>query len=349
MSDVVRARRIASAAAFKPAMDRRSFLLAGAGLALAPTIAAPASAQPSRFAAAARYSAERLGVSLLVIEGGRTLFEDYPRPGGPARGWELASGTKSFTGVMAAAAVQDRLLAWDEPAAETLPEWRDDPRKRRITIRDILSLTSGVGGPIGRPPTYAEAIRAPATYEPGQRFQYGATPFQIFGEIMRRKTGGDPLAYLRRRVFDPLDIRPTHWRRGADGMPHMPQGAGFTARDWSVFGRFVIDGGRAGRRQLVDREALDACFAPSQANPGYGLSWWLLRPGLIPPGPGAGIPQDADLRGFTDFVMAAGAGNQRLYLSRQRDLIIVRQGRFRGLRRAPRWSDAEFLRLILDA
>ncbi|MBI1187950.1 MAG: serine hydrolase [Alphaproteobacteria bacterium] len=338
-------RRMRAAQAFNPRMDRRSFLIAGAAFALAPR----ARAQGERFAAAAAYSAERLGVSLLIIERGRTVFEDYPPPGGPTQGWELASGTKSFTGVMAAAAALDRLLAWDEPAAETLPEWRSDPRKARITLRDLLSLTSGIGGPIGRPPTYAQAIDAIAPYERGQRFQYGATPFQIFGEIMRRKTGADPLGYLRRRVFEPLNIAPTHWRRGADGMAHMPQGAGFTARDWSVFGRFVIDGGRAGASQLVDPAALDACFVPSRANPGYGLAWWLLRPGLIPPGPGAGIPRDADLAGYTDFVMAAGAGNQRLYLSRERDLIIVRQARFRGLRRAPRWSDADFLRLVVNA
>jgi CubicO group peptidase (beta-lactamase class C family) len=45
---------------------------------------------------------------------------------------------------MAAAAVQDRLLSLDELAVETLPEWRDDPLKRRITVRHILSLTSGL-------------------------------------------------------------------------------------------------------------------------------------------------------------------------------------------------------------
>lgn len=329
-------------------MDRRNFLLGAAAVSFAPV----ASAQSSfNFGAAAAYSAERRGVSLLVMQGGRIVFEDYPNGGGAERGWELASGTKSFTGVMAAAAVQDRLLEWDELAADTLREWRGD-RRRAITIRHLLSLTSGVeGGPIARPPTFADAIAQPAVAAPGERFAYGPTPFQIFGEIIRRKTNGDPLAYLHRRVFDPLGITPTHWRRGSDGMPHMPSGAGLTARDWARFGWFVLRDGE-GR---VDANALAQCFIGSRANPGYGLSWWLLRDGLVPPGRRAGgISIDTSMaESVGGIVMAAGAGDQRLYLLPGLNLVIARQatGILQALRQRRRerngWSDADFLRTLL--
>lgn len=325
-------------------MQRRAFLLGATALALA----GRAHAQASGFAAAARYSAERAGVSMLVLHRGRIVFEEYPNDGAPDRGWELASGTKSFTGLIAAAAAQDGLLDWDERAADTLQEWRSDARKREITIRDLLSLTSGIGGgPIARPPAYADAIAVPADLPRGERFQYGPTPFQIFGEIIRRKTNGDPLAYLTRRILAPLDIRPTHWRRGRDGNPHMPSGAGFTARDWSVFGQCVFEGGRG----LVDRAALEACFEGTRANPGYGLSWWLLRPGIVPPGRRAGFELNIDNAEAFDIRMAAGAGNQRLYIVPPRELIIVRQAplTLRALRgRGVEWSDADFLRLALS-
>ncbi|MGE0044200.1 MAG: serine hydrolase domain-containing protein [Hyphomonadaceae bacterium] len=325
-------------------MDRRTFAACVAAFALAPE----AFAQSSRYAAAARYSAERRGVSLLVMHEGRIVFEDYANEGRADRGWELASGTKSFTGVMAAAAVQDRMLAWDEPCAETLSEWRNDER-RRITIRHLLSLTSGIGGgPIARPPVYADAIASPSVAAPGERFAYGPTPFQIFGEIMRRKLNGDPLAYLQRHIFDPLSIRPTHWRRGRDGNPHMPSGAGFTARDWAAFGQFVLEEGRGS----LDRDALRACFVPTHANPGYGLSFWLLRPGLVPPAPGAGVVVDNEgFRRLGDVRMAAGAGNQRLYILPERNMVVVRQasGILQALmgRDRTRYADAEFLRLLL--
>ncbi|MBI3439871.1 MAG: beta-lactamase family protein [Proteobacteria bacterium] len=330
-------------------MNRRSFLAATAALALAPSAFAEEIALHLEDAAA--YSRPRRGVSLLVMHRGRIVFEDYPSPGAPDRGWELASGTKSFTGVMAAAAVKDRLLDLDEPAAETLPEWRSDPRKRRITIHQLLSLESGLQpGAIGRPPTYAAALEAPAQDEPGTTFAYGPAPFQIFGEIMRRKTNSDPLNYLTRRIFDPLHVAPTDWRRGADGMPFMPQGAQFTARDWARFGDWVRNGGG----DLVDRAALAQCFVPSHANPGYGMSWWLLRPGLIPPARGAGVEVDAAMsERYGTIRMAAGAGDQRLYLIPGLDLVVARQADqiLRGMfvRGAMRWSDATFLRALLGS
>ncbi|MEZ5961697.1 MAG: serine hydrolase domain-containing protein [Hyphomonadaceae bacterium] len=329
-------------------MNRRAFLAVSA----AACLATPAAAQTFNFDAAAAYSAERRGVSMLVMRRGEVIFADYPNEGGATRGWELASGTKSFTGVMCAAAIQDGLIAsWDEPAADTLTEWRGDER-RRITIRHILSLTSGItGGPIARPPAYADAIAQQPEADPGERFAYGPTPFQIFGEIIRRKTNGDPLDYLTRRILTPLDIEPTHWRRGADGMPHMPSGAGLTARDWARFGWFVLQGGE-GR---VDANALRECFNGTRANPGYGLSFWLLRNGLVPPGRNAGIEIDTAMsERFGGISMAAGAGNQRLYLLPSLDLVIARQasGILQALmrrQRGPQWSDAEFLRLALGS
>jgi CubicO group peptidase (beta-lactamase class C family) len=329
-------------------MKRRTFLAAGAA-SLAIGVAPCARAQSQALRNAAAYSAARRGVSLYVAQRGQMLFQDYPNEGGADRGWELASGTKSFTGVMAAAAIQDRLISsWDEPASETLREWRNDER-RRITIRHLLSLTSGIGGrQTIRPPSYEDAVALPVETEPGARFQYSPAPFQIFGEIIKRKTGSDPVAYLQRRVLDHLQIRATEWRRGRDGNPLMPQGAAFKAGDWARFGWFVMREGEG----LVDRAALAQCFIASRANPGYGLSWWLLRDGLIPPGARSGIEIDTAMsEQFGVIRMAAGAGDQRLYLVPDLDLVIARQAshilQAYTRRGGARWSDAEFLRAIL--
>ena len=329
-------------------MNRRFFLAASASFCLAPSTSRAQA--PAIFPeAAAAYSAERRGVSLVILRRGERVFEDYPNEGGVERGWELASGTKSFTGVMTAAAIRDGLIrSWDEPCADTLSEWRNDNRSR-VTLRDLLSLTSGIeGGPIARPPAYADAVAQTAGAAPGERFAYGPTPFQIFGEIMRRKLDGDPLGYLQRRIFEPLEIAPTHWRRGADGNPHMPSGAGLTARDWARFGLFVLREGE-GR---VDVSALRACFEGTRANPGYGLSFWLWRDGLVGPGRTQAVSVDPDMtRRFGPISMAAGAGDQRLYLLPQMDLVIARQatGILRALRqrRDPDgFTDAGFMRAL---
>jgi CubicO group peptidase (beta-lactamase class C family) len=339
-------------------LDRRTLLTGSLAIAGLATTALPALSRvafpAANYAAAARYSAERSGVSLLVMQGGQTLFEDYPR-GGPESFYELASGTKSFSGVMAAALVQDGLLTLDEACADTLGEWRNDPVKRTATIRSLLSLESGVGGGrLGRPDNYAEAVAAPFAGATGT-FRYGPAPFQIFGEIVRRKLvaagqGEDVLAWIQSRVLEPAGVAVGNWRR-RDGQPTLPSGAQLTAREWARFGRFVMDGAVVDGRPTLDPAALAANFQPSRANPGYGLSWWLLRPGLIPPSDNSRIDAaPAKLARLPDVRMAAGAGNQRLYLVPERDLLIVRQAD--GILRQARgqgaaWSDPDFLALLL--
>lgn len=332
-------------------LSRRALLLTASAAAIVPS----AFSQASPFAAAARYSADHRGVSMVVMREGKVLFTDYPRPGKADAGWELASGTKSFTGIMAAAAQKDGLLDIEEPCATTLPEWANDARSK-ITIRHLLSLTSGLDGQhaTARPPAYADAIKAKAKHAPGAKFEYGPTPFQCFGEILVRKLKAaklspDPQAWLQSRVLDRIGVKVSDWKRGADGHPFLPQGAHLTGPNWARFGRWVMDGADG-----VDKRVYEALFTPSKANPGYGLSWWLLRPGLIGPSPRAGVDEETigEAALDEDVVMAAGAGDQRLYLIRKRNLVVVRQANRIGMgmiQRRNKWSDGDFLKLVLQA
>jgi CubicO group peptidase (beta-lactamase class C family) len=110
------------------------------------TLQAQSSPAIDNYEAAAEYSHSQHGTGVLVMVRGEIVFEDY------APGWTadkphlLASGTKSFCGVMSACAVHDGLLTLDEKVAETLTEWKDDQRKSQITIRQLLSLSSGIEG-----------------------------------------------------------------------------------------------------------------------------------------------------------------------------------------------------------
>jgi CubicO group peptidase (beta-lactamase class C family) len=330
----------------------RPILFAGL-LGLLLGLAAPALAGPCEEAAA--YSDMRAGVSVLVLKDGETVCEQYTAGGGPKQGWELWSGTKSFSGLIAAAAVQDGLLSLDEKVSDTIPEWRNDPARARVTIRQLLNLTSGQATTIGKPPDYAGAIASPFSAEPGTRFQYGAEPFQVFGAVMNRKlaaakTGdADVLAYLSRRILQPIGAKPSGWRRTPAGEPLMPQGAIFTAREWAKVGEFVRVGGQAGGRPLVDPAAFEAQFTGSRINPAYGISWWL--PGAGGYGP-RGATSDFALHAAElpkDLVIAAGAGYQRLYVIPSCGLTVVRQAPILKAMRdeTPAWSDFAFLTPIL--
>ncbi len=296
----------------------------------------PASAEHHKLAA--KYNAEHKGISLVVMIGGKIVFEDYPNGGRADRTHELASGTKSFCGAMATAAITDRLIAsWDEKIVDTIHEWKDDPRRSQVTLRQLLSLTSGIpGGGIGRVPAYADAITNEATADPGKQFAYGPVPFQIFGEMMRRKLAGGEkkegvLDYLERRVLNPIGLTHGVWRKDKDGNPHLPSGASLAAREWVKFGELIRLTGKWEGKEVLPQKTLDECFAGSEVNPAYGLSWWLNQP--VDRATLRRVPllrRAQDLVGekhdiAPDLVFAAGAGNQRLYVSRKLQLVVARQ------------------------
>ena len=332
-------------------------LAAGAGAAGARSPAPADPADQRACLAAAQYSDARRGLSVLVLHDGAVVCEHYAA-GDAETGHELYSGTKSLVGLMAAAAVQDGLLTLDESVSDTLPEWRDDPLKAQASVRQLLSMTAGLPSRVGQPPAYAAAVTMPFNAAPGARFQYGPAPMQVFGELLSRKLAArgepaDPLAYLDRRLLQPLGIGYAAWRKGPDGRPLLPQGAAMSAREWAKVGEFVRSGGRKDENPLVDPEAFGELFQGTEANPGYGLTWWLPRPGPdLGPAAGSDIgPRAAELP--ADLVMAAGAGDQRLYVIPSAGLVIVRQARLdlaalQRPRTADDWSDTTFLRLLID-
>jgi CubicO group peptidase (beta-lactamase class C family) len=303
------------------------------------------------FRRAAEYSKGERGDAVLVMIDGRVVFEDYHNSGAANKTHLLASGTKSFTGVMAIAAVQDGLLTLDEPVARTIHEWQNDPQRAAITIRQLLSLTSGIeGGPQLSPPSYAEAVTGAMTAAPGTRFQYGPTPFQVFGEVMRRKLAaqGETVgAYMQRRVLGPINIKTGFWRGMAQGEPQLPHGAYLTAREWAKFGEFVRLGGVAGGKQVVPADLLQELFKGSAVNPAYGITWWLNVD--VPPELRAEIKQLQNNMGGMDrvpglegMVTAAGAFKQRLYVIPSRRMVVVRFGNSVGRQ----FDDATFLSLL---
>ena len=85
-------------------------------------------AEARQYREAAEYSRSAHGVAVLVMRSGEIVFEDYA-PGWQDKPHELASGTKSFAGVMAVCAAQDGLLKLDEKVSDTVTEWKTNPRK----------------------------------------------------------------------------------------------------------------------------------------------------------------------------------------------------------------------------
>lgn len=110
----------------------------------APTAPAVDAAFLRRCEAAADLSVRAGGDAFLGMQDGEIVFERYASPAWEPTPHLLASGTKGFTGLAAAFAIEDGLLSLDEPVAGTIVEWREEPRKAAITVRELLSLSAGL-------------------------------------------------------------------------------------------------------------------------------------------------------------------------------------------------------------
>jgi len=299
---------------------------------------------------AAKYSRAHRGLSLVVMRDGKIIFEDYPGVNSANDVHNIYSGTKSFCGVIAVAAIMDSLITnFDELVSVTITEWKTDPRKSKITIRQLLKLVSGIdASESGNIPNYSEAIQSPALYDTGKVFQYGPAPFQVFGELMLRKLkpmGEDLQDYFKRRVLLPIGVNIAKWRTTDDGNLKMSAGAFLTARDWAKFGQLILNHGRWQGKVILDEVLLNECSLGSTTNPSYGISFWLpMNEGVNDKGEKNEklIKELKEISAPEFIIKAAGVGGQKLYIFPSENMVIVRQAS-----RLPFWgrgfNDADFL------
>jgi CubicO group peptidase (beta-lactamase class C family) len=329
------------------------------GIALLRSTIALGEIRESDCARAAKYSESKRGTSLLVIQNGRTVFERYGNDGVVDGRWPIFSGTKSFWGLAALVAVSEGLFKLDDPVANTITEWKPDPRKSQITIRQLLNLTSGIED---APHLHREsirdrnamAIRLPSVAAPGSRFIYGPSHLQIFGELLRRKLNGrSEISYLEEHIVGPLGLAALEYKRDARGNPLLASGFELSAREWARLGELLLNHGSYHGRQLVSESLLRQVFAGSSANPSYGLTFWLNR--QAPSAAEVDVEKMLDLKweraqwrnicicraAPSDMVVGLGSNQQRLFVIPSMDAVIVRQGR------DAKFSDPHFLRLVL--
>jgi CubicO group peptidase (beta-lactamase class C family) len=328
-------------------------------LMFATTSPAIAEIQHADCARAAKYSESRRGVSILVIQNGRTIFEHYANGGSVNGRWPIFSGTKSFWGIAGLAAVHDGLIRLDDLVSDTIIEWKSDPRKSQITIRQLLSQTDGIeaASRLQRPSIRDRntmAIRLPSIAEPGGAFIYGPSHLQIFSELLRRKLKGrSTIAYFEGHVSNRLGLRRLNYKKDSVGNPLLATGFELTAREWARFGELVLGNGNYHGRQIVPAPLLREAFTGSQVNPSYGLTFWLNQQASN--GREADMERMLDLpwqsaqwtdvcickEAPADMVVALGSGYQRLFVVPSLKAIIVRQGS------NTKFSDAHFLRLVV--
>ena len=304
---------------------------------------------------AAKYSAAHRGTSFLVIQKGQDAVRGISRESSADTPQRIYSGTKAFWNLAALAAAEDGILDLDERVADTIASWRDDARKSRVTIRQLLDFSCGLAPGFGlQVNEYGNrdkaAVRLPMVAEPGKAFIYGPAALQVFHQVLKEKLKKrTPTEYLERSVLRRMKLGPQRYLDDRAGNPLLAAGFVLTARQWARMGQLVLDEGKP----VVRPETLAQSWRGSPANRAFSLGWWNNRaaPGgrefdfeemLTPKWSRqdwheACLCRDAP----RDLVACIGSGYQRLYVIPSLDLVVVRQGN------GGRFSDARFLRLLL--
>jgi methyl acetate hydrolase len=147
--------------------------------------------------------------------------------------FQIASMTKAITSVAAMQLVERGLLSLDEPIDPVLPELAraavlagfdpDDkailePAKKAITLRHLLTHTSGLGyaftsGDMAKaqgkvPPGSIASITAPLMFEPGTDWLYGVSTDWV-GRAVEAASGQTLGDYMEEHIFTPLAMHDT--------------------------------------------------------------------------------------------------------------------------------------------
>lgn len=205
-----------------------------------------------------------------------------------------------------------------------------DDRKRRITIRHLLTMTPGIEWredlPFSDTKNSANAmekscdwvqytIDQPMQHEPGTVFHYSSGASQLLSHIFQKATGADLEEYAAKHLFVPLGIEQFYWKRTPDGLANTEGGLYLRPHDLAKIGYLFLKGGVWEGKQLVRPEWVKASVTPAAAvsestGVKYGYKWW-----LFPYGENSRLAW-----------AAAGWGGQMLIVVQEYDLVLVFTG-----------------------
>jgi CubicO group peptidase (beta-lactamase class C family) len=289
---------------------------------------------------------------VLVIRRGRIALEWYAPEWNAARPHGTASMAKALVGgVSLALAMNDGLISPDDLASKYIPSWAADPLKKKITIRELATHTSGISdaeqdriphaqltgwkGDFWKrtPDPFSIAVhQAPVLFEPGKQYAYSNPGMAALSyAITASLKGSDIRTLLRDRVMLPLGVPDQAWSIGydrafeMDGMKLYANwgGASFTARTAARVGQLMMLQGRWNGRELIRRDVVKQVLrdqdmprpprSGTDPAPASGLAWWVNADGIWPEAP-------------RDAFAGAGAQHQLIIVIPSLDLIVVRNG-----------------------
>lgn len=172
-------------------------------------------------------AANRLpGLSVGIVEGDQVVYAQGFGNGDPdgqtisaQTPFIIGSMSKAFTAVAIMQLVEAGTLDLDEPVRTYIPwfQLKDREASGRITIRQLLNQTSGIPHSVGLQwltgtgdETRAQRVRqlreVSLAHPPGTQFEYSNANYVVLGYLIDTVSGQIYEEYIRRRIFEPLEM-----------------------------------------------------------------------------------------------------------------------------------------------
>src|ERR1700751_62532 len=169
-----------------------------------------------------------------------------------------------------------------------------DDRKRRISLRDVLTMTPGLEWheedvPYDDPRSDSSLMEAtddwvqyvidkPMAAEPGKVFDYSSGVSELLAHIFLKETGQDIDSYGEKYLFQPLKIE-HFWKKTPMGVGDTEGGRYLRGEDLAKMGYLYLHGGAWDGKQMVSKEWVAESVTPfikAEEDYDYGFKWWLL-------------------------------------------------------------------------
>jgi CubicO group peptidase (beta-lactamase class C family) len=148
------------------------------------------------------------GMAMAVVRDGTTRIVTFgvrnahsATPADAHTVFEAASLSKPVFAYLVLQLIDQGVLTLDDTVAKYAPDdVKDDPRAASVTVRQVLSHTTGL-------PNWRSKLRPMRTYfPPGDRFSYSGEGFVWLQHVVERITGATLDVVAQRLVFTPLGM-----------------------------------------------------------------------------------------------------------------------------------------------
>lgn len=227
--------------------------------------------------------------SLMIVRNEYVVLDAVYYPYDGQLPHNLGSVTKSVLTTLIGIAADQGKLRLDDPLLSFFPTnsiANPDTRKDHITVKDLLSMTSGldcIGLPSETTMQEMEAspdwvqfmLDRPMASEPGSTFVYCGGSMHLLSAILQKATGMTVLEYACQYLFEPLGIQQVVWPTDPQGVNQGSGNLRLLPADMARLGFLFLHDGIWNNQQVVSKEWVRNAVRSHNEAGTYGYGWWV--------------------------------------------------------------------------